>query len=112
MKRDLWPNHRHRKCKRDLTESKEPLIWRYFLATQEERAGVGGPEFNSGSISRRLISCAPHGVDFRLRGAKPFDGTISYLTRKHGGNVHDKGIVTITSKSVHIISWLADLTSL
>jgi hypothetical protein len=27
-------------------------------------------------------------------------GIISYLTQKHGGNVHDKGIVTITSKSV------------
>jgi uncharacterized coiled-coil protein SlyX len=30
----------------------------------------------------------------------PFQGIISYLTRKHGGNVHDKGIVTVTSKSV------------
>jgi hypothetical protein len=30
----------------------------------------------------------------------PLDGIISYLTKKHGGNVHDKGIVTITSKSV------------
>jgi hypothetical protein len=30
----------------------------------------------------------------------PFDGIISYLTRKHGGNVHHKGIVTITSKPV------------
>jgi hypothetical protein len=28
------------------------------------------------------------------------DGIISYLTKKHGGNVHEKGIVTITSKSV------------
>jgi hypothetical protein len=28
------------------------------------------------------------------------DGIISYLTRKHGGNVHDLGIVNITSKSV------------
>jgi hypothetical protein len=46
----------------------------------------------------------------------PLDGIISYLTRKHGGNVHDKGIVTITSKSVDFhgrnrFSWLADLTS-
>jgi hypothetical protein len=31
---------------------------------------------------------------------KSLDGIISYLTRKHGGNVHEKGIVTITSKSV------------
>jgi hypothetical protein len=28
------------------------------------------------------------------------DGIISYLTKKHGGNVHEKGIGTITSKSV------------
>jgi hypothetical protein len=28
------------------------------------------------------------------------NGIISYLTKKHGGNVHAKGIVTITSKSV------------
>jgi hypothetical protein len=28
-------------------------------------------------------------------------GIIPYLTREHGGNLHDNGIVTITSKSVH-----------
>jgi hypothetical protein len=28
------------------------------------------------------------------------DGIISSLTRKHGGDVHDKGIITITSKSM------------
>jgi hypothetical protein len=32
--------------------------------------------------------------------AESLDGIISYLTKKHGGNDHDKGIVTITSKSV------------
>jgi hypothetical protein len=40
------------------------------------------------------------GVEFPLQEAKSVDGIISYLTRKHGGNVHDRGIVTITSKSV------------
>jgi hypothetical protein len=40
------------------------------------------------------------GVEFPLTEAKSVDGIISYLTRKHGGNVHDKGIVTIASKSV------------
>jgi hypothetical protein len=34
-----------------------------------------------------------------LRGTS-FRGMISYLTGKYDGNVHDKGIVTITSKSV------------
>jgi hypothetical protein len=31
---------------------------------------------------------------------KALDGIISYLTKTHGGNLHDKGIVTVTSKSV------------
>jgi hypothetical protein len=35
-----------------------------------------------------------------LRRPESLDGIISYLSRKHGGNVQDKGIVTITSKSV------------
>jgi hypothetical protein len=37
---------------------------------------------------------------FPLKKAKSLDGIISYLTRKHGGNVHDKGIVTITSSDM------------
>jgi hypothetical protein len=32
--------------------------------------------------------------------ARLLAGVISYLTKKHSGNVHEKGIVTITSKSV------------
>jgi hypothetical protein len=45
------------------------------------------------------------------------DGIISYLTKKHGGNVHEKGIVTITSKSVlndaaqYALKNVADLAS-
>jgi hypothetical protein len=43
------------------------------------------------------------------------DGIIAYLTRIHGGNVQDKGIVTITSSSAwdqtRGLSNLADLTS-
>jgi uncharacterized coiled-coil protein SlyX len=53
-------------------------------------------------------------VEFPLQEAKSVDGIISYLTRKHGGNVHDKGIVTITSKSVNdddVPRNVADLTS-
>jgi hypothetical protein len=57
------------------------------------------------------------GTEFPLKQAKSLDGIISYLTRKHGGNVHDKGIVTITSKSVYsddpgrAVRNVADLTS-
>jgi hypothetical protein len=56
-------------------------------------------------------------VEFPLQEFKSLDGIISYLTRKHGGNVHDKGIVTITSKSVwsdepgQALRNIADLTS-
>jgi hypothetical protein len=44
------------------------------------------------------------------------EGVISHLTKKHGGNVHEKGIVTITSKSVddnprHGLKNVADLTT-
>jgi hypothetical protein len=40
-------------------------------------------------------------LDFPLKDARSLEGIISFLTKKHGGNVHEKGIVTITSKSVH-----------
>jgi hypothetical protein len=39
-------------------------------------------------------------VEIPLKADKSLDGVISYLTKQHGGNVHDKGIVTITSKSI------------
>jgi hypothetical protein len=35
-----------------------------------------------------------------MKGGKDVDGIMAYLARKHRGNVHDKGIVTINSKSV------------
>jgi regulator of replication initiation timing len=49
--------------------------------------------------------------------AKPTPGIISYLTTKHRGNVDEKGIVTITSKSIpddprHALTNVADLNSL
>jgi chaperonin cofactor prefoldin len=47
---------------------------------------------------------------------KSLDGIIFYLTTKHGGNVHEKGIVTITSMSVrdgisYAVQNIANLTS-
>jgi hypothetical protein len=50
--------------------------------------------------TKRSLPRSPRGVEFPLKKAKSLDGIISYLTRKHGGNVDDKGIVAITSKSV------------
>jgi hypothetical protein len=73
------------------------------------------------SISLRLIVGAglkfpptsQKEVEFPLQEPKSVDGIISYLTRKHGGNVHEKGIVTITSKSLEAgaLRNAADLTS-
>jgi tellurite resistance-related uncharacterized protein len=40
------------------------------------------------------------GVEFPLPTPGSFHGVISYLNRKHQGNVDDKGIMTITSTSV------------
>jgi hypothetical protein len=56
-------------------------------------------------------------VEIPMKEAKSLDGMISYLTKKHGGNVQEKGIVTITSKSVYnddpmyALKHVADLTS-
>jgi hypothetical protein len=35
-----------------------------------------------------------------MESNRSLEGIISYLTQKYGGNVHDNGIVTITSQSV------------
>jgi hypothetical protein len=58
----------------------------------------------------------PKSLSFPMKGAKLLDGIISYLTKKHSGNVQEKGIVRITSKSVSdnpkwVLKNVADLTS-
>jgi hypothetical protein len=55
-------------------------------------------------------------VEIPMRKAKSKDGILSHLTQKHGGNIHEKGIVRITSKSVydhpaHALKNVADVTS-
>jgi hypothetical protein len=40
-------------------------------------------------------------IEIPMKEAKSLDGIILYLTKKHGGNVQEKGIVTTTSKSVY-----------
>jgi hypothetical protein len=39
--------------------------------------------------------------EFGLRDEAPLDGIIAYLTRKCGGNVHDKGVITVTGSGTH-----------
>jgi hypothetical protein len=76
-------------------------------------------------ITRRLSVCetdlqwlkSHKEIAFPLQEAESLQGIICDLTRKHEGNVHDKGIVTIPSKSVyednpsHGVGHVADLTS-
>jgi hypothetical protein len=45
------------------------------------------------------VPIGPHAL-FTPALSDSLDGIISYLTKKHGGHVHDNGIVTITAKSV------------
>jgi hypothetical protein len=76
----------------------------------------------SGRLARSQIppispSMALKGVEFPLQYAESVEGIIFYLTQKHGGNVHEKEILTITSKSVlndspgMALRNVADLTS-
>jgi hypothetical protein len=39
-------------------------------------------------------------TEYPLKADESLDGIISYLTQRHGGNVHEMGTVAITSKSV------------
>jgi hypothetical protein len=55
------------------------------------------------------------GRHFPFRDGSPFEGIISYLTTKCGGNVSDCGIVSVTSSSVHsnyVAKNVVDLTGL
>jgi hypothetical protein len=51
-----------------------------------------------------------------MKEAQSLDGIISYLTNQHGGNVHEKGLVAMTSKladdfPARDLTNIADLTS-
>jgi hypothetical protein len=76
--------------------------------TPDSSSGIDTSSSSSESKSVKHVECP-------LQDPSSFDGIISFLTRRHGGNVHDKGIVTITSKSVDSDQYplrnVADLTS-
>jgi hypothetical protein len=52
------------------------------------------------SLYPRLMASVRERIAIPMPRAESLEGIISYLAQKHGGNVHDMGIVTITSKSV------------
>jgi hypothetical protein len=59
------------------------------------------PSSEAGTVLPVSPSKLLKAADCLQKRARSFtDGIISCLTQKHGGNVHDKGIVSITSKSV------------
>jgi hypothetical protein len=81
------------------------------LKTLEESITLLRADLNA---AKERLSHSSVKVKCPLKEGKPLDGIISYLTRKHGGNVHNKGIVTITSKSALSNSGvrnIADLTA-
>jgi hypothetical protein len=75
------------------------------LESLDCRISVLGPNLTTGHTEPKRVSLAPvppvspskplTEVKFPLKKAKSLDGVVSYLSRKHAGNVHDKGIITI-----------------
>jgi hypothetical protein len=76
---------------------KSPVECRFVRLTQTGK---------NHSESNCLSFCALEIFGTRSRGRFPLpfncseEGIISHLTQKHGGNVHDKGIVTITASDL------------
>ena len=50
--------------------------------------------------SPKSLLTAPVGTKFVYDEARPLDGIIAHLTRRCGGHVHKKGVVTVTASSV------------
>jgi hypothetical protein len=95
-------------------ESQEEELEHLRLAVGQLKTSVTSElsTLKSGLEERRRTK-----VEIPMNEDDGLDGIISYLTRRHRGNVQEKGIVTITSLSVHRDdprygpSNVADLTS-
>jgi hypothetical protein len=85
----------------------DPVIWsslcrRLLLPVVYERANnseIARSRFLNGDLFLGLGTPRRLGMWFPMKEVKSVDGVMAYLTRTHG-NVHVKGIVTITSKSL------------
>jgi hypothetical protein len=83
-------------------------VARQFIETGSEFVGLIDASIWS-SVGRRFIQVpSPKSLNSRLAicgkeilpvGKSSLDGIISYLTTKHGGNVHDKGVIEATASS-------------
>jgi hypothetical protein len=58
------------------------------------------PRLLAGARSYVDASDRAVGKDFQFDSGSPFGGIIASLSAKHGGNVHDLGIVSVTASSV------------
>jgi hypothetical protein len=85
----------------------DPLIWsslccRLLLPVShpKETPSAAHSRFADANVALASTRHRPNAVEIPMREGSALEGIISYLTEKHGGNVHEKGVVTITSKSV------------
>jgi hypothetical protein len=69
------------------------------------------------NVSPQTVNSRLNGIEIFPNVSTPLEGIISYFTREHGGNVHDRGIVKITSSepysdsSSYAAKNVADLTA-
>jgi hypothetical protein len=82
----------------DMNVCLSSLIWRQLCDRLILPVDISGISCDWSRYSSRLI-------DFK--SSSPLSGIISYLTSKHGGNVSDKNIVTITASGVHSSGYMA-----
>jgi hypothetical protein len=61
------------------------------------------PEMKATVLLSRTHAMFPH--EFPLLSEKPLKGVIAHLTAEYKGNVHDRKVVVITSKSVHHLDY-------
>jgi hypothetical protein len=82
-------------------ESQLEIQKREFASIRSEMEKVKRSIRESADLRPGQRQAAVHGpTAVPLRRWRSLNGIIAYLTKKHGGNVHEKGIVTITSRSV------------
>jgi hypothetical protein len=78
-----------------------PVVLAYFAAKFNMGVLVNGLLLDQGTqnarrpVARSVVTVPPV-AKFPV-GDDPLDGVIAYLTRSCGGNVHDKGVVAVTS---------------
>jgi hypothetical protein len=80
------------KLNSSLSLSLNSLVWRQLCNRLILPVDTSG-------VSRDLSRYSSRFIEFK--SSSPLSGIISYLTTKHGGNVSDKNIVTITASSVY-----------